>query len=714
MLYIGEHFAVGFTAKILLWVSFASIFFAAICYYISCYDKRTNYRTWRFHASNLFRLHFLSIAAVVGFLTYIIESHYFEFSYVWKHSSKDLSFAYLLSSVWSGQEGSILIWIFFQGFIGMLIMKKTNCFERHVLTIISISQLFLMTAIININLFGLKFGADIFQLLREAPENIGNSFFKNPDYLQNIKDGAGLNPLLQNVWMKIHPPVLFLGFALAIVPFAYTVAALWKRCYQEWLKLVLPWISITVFVLGLGLLMGGAWAYQDLTFGGFWQWDPVENSSLVPWIILISSLHLALISKVNNQFLFPAYFLTILSYIFVLYSTFLTRSGLLVNTSAHAFGNTGQTFFLILNILVFLIVSMFLLFNKWRKFPKNENEQIFSREFWMFAGSVVLMLSAFQIIFSTSVPLLNKIFGTSVSLSTKMIEYYNNWQIPFASVILIVIAFTQFLKYRSNDKILFIKKVSFSFILSVCLSVLLYFYLDNIKPYYLALAFASIFVIISSLDNLFRFFHESTNKAAIISHLGLGIFLSACLLAFSQSKILTEKTNSSSTKYYNSFNEGNIVLHKGDILPVGPYYISYPGFSKEKNTISYQLDFLDKNNKGNYFKKFSVFPKIITNSAMGNVYVPDTKHFFNKDIFTYIKYAATSDYIQETDNKLSNYISNDVIVIKTLEFPFIFLVWTGAIIMLSGFIYSFVKRKKNRNADEADCSAMANQILKQN
>ena len=255
-----------------------------------------------------------------------------------------------------------------------------------------------------------------------------------------MNDGIGLNPLLLNFWIKIHPPLLFLGYASSVIPYSFAFAALWKKRYNEWLKPVIPWISFSALLLGMGLLTGGIWAYGDLTFGGFWSWDPVENASLVPWIAIITSLHLVLNSKKSNQSLISAFAITLLSYILILYSTFLTRSGVLNNTSVHSFESAGQTWHLAIIIILFFVAPLIMLIYHYRKFPKSENAKIFSKEFWMFIGSVLLMVSALQIIFTTSFPLINKLFGTNFIIAADNISYYNNWQLPFIVIAGIIIA----------------------------------------------------------------------------------------------------------------------------------------------------------------------------------------------------------------------------------------------------------------------------------
>src|SRR3546814_18858484 len=133
--------------------------------------------------------------------------------------------------------------------------------------------------------------------------------------------GNGLNPLLQNYWMVIHPPTLFLGFASMIVPFAYAFAGLWQKRYSEWVKVAMPWSLFAVMILGVGIIMGSFWAYEALNFGGFWAWDPVENASILPWFTLIAAVNVLLAYKNSGHSSFNASFLVMLNLILFYYSS---------------------------------------------------------------------------------------------------------------------------------------------------------------------------------------------------------------------------------------------------------------------------------------------------------------------------------------------------------------------------------------------------------
>src|SRR5260221_1612560 len=188
--------------------------------------------------------------------------------------------------------------------------------------------------------------------------------------------------------MVIPPPILFLGFASTIVPFSFAIAGLWKKDFTGWTKIALPWALFSTAILGLGIMMGAAWAYESLTFGGFWAWDPVENASLVPWLVLVAGLHTLVVYNATGHSLRATYLFLILGFVLILYSTFLTRSGILGDTSVHAFVGSGMDLQLILLIIVFFLPAIVYYIIRYRRIPHIAREEnTWSREFWMFIGA---------------------------------------------------------------------------------------------------------------------------------------------------------------------------------------------------------------------------------------------------------------------------------------------------------------------------------------
>ncbi len=257
-----------------------------------------------------------------------------------------------------------------------------------------------------------------------------------------IKDGQGMNPLLQNYWMVIHPPVLFLGLASVVIPFAYAIAGLWQKRYKEWVNPAISYSLFAAMVLGVGVIMGSLWAYESLTFGGFWAWDPVENASIFPWLTLVAGLHVLIVFKNTGHSYVTATILILLSFVMVLYESFLARSGVLGEASVHAFTDLGMFWQLVIYILIFLVLSIYFLVVRWKELPiTKKDEDTYSREFWMFVGAIFLCLSCFHLVLVTSIPVWNRMFGTKLAPPTELVTHYNVIQGSFAVIIALLTGF---------------------------------------------------------------------------------------------------------------------------------------------------------------------------------------------------------------------------------------------------------------------------------
>ena len=679
--FIGEHLLPGQLGNFFVILSFVFSILATVSFFSAAKNPLEN--SWLKLARLSFRIHSFSVIGIIVTLFIMIMNHYFEYQYVWQHSSKILPMRYMLSCFWEGQEGSFLLWSFWHIILGNILLKISDSFQAPVMTVVSSVQVFLSSMLLGVFVFDYRIGSNPFLLLREHPEFSNLPFTKVANYLENL-DGRGLNPLLQNYWMTIHPPTLFLGFALTLIPFAYAIAGLWKRDLHSWLKPALPWTFVCIAILGTGILMGGAWAYESLSFGGFWAWDPVENASLVPWLTLVGAGHLMLINKNKGSSLLSVFILTCLTFILILYSTFLTRSGILGNTSVHAFTDLGMSGQLLIYLLCYVFLSFFLLIRNRNAFKSDEKEEsIFSREFWMFVGALILLISAFQIIFSTSIPVINKIFSSNLAPPAKPIEHYNSWQVPIAILTCLLIAFTQFLKYKSTNSKEFFKSLSFSFFVSLGLSMLFVWQLELTKPFYAALLFTSLFSCISNLDYFVKKVKNKLYKGgASIAHIGISMLLLGALISTSKSEVISRNSSGLDvSKLGKDFNNAeNILLRIGDTLKMGPYYVAFKGKTQEGLNHYFQVDYFSKQENGKLKFEFALKPFVQTNPKMGNAAEPDTRHYWNKDVYTHITYADLSqlkgeeesgqDYKNTTNHSIATgdtiFTANSIVILDAL------------------------------------------------
>lgn len=665
-MYLTEHLLAGRTGNLLVMLALISALISAFSYFVGSDPLKASSAKWLRRGRWMYLISFLSLLAAGAILYFMIFNRYYEYQYVWKYSSNDMSLGYVISCFWAGQEGSFVIWALLQAIIGIIAMRYARHHEAGVMMVVALAQFFLLSMIWGIEFLGLKIGNSPFVLLRELPDNVGLEFFQDPDYLRLIRDGNGLNPLLENVWMIIHPPVLFLGYAASLIPFAYAISSLRQREYREWLKPVLPWILFSVVCLGAGILMGGAWAYVDLTFGGFWAWDPVENASLVPWMILVAALHIVLITKSRNHSYAWAYLLSILGFVLVVYASFLTRSGLLGDTSAHSFADDGLAIQMVFFLALFTLVPMILFFINLRKFPRKSEDDSSSREFWMFIGSVIIFLSAFQIIATTSLPVINKIIGTSFAPPVNRNAFYNNWQLPFAVLIAFLAGFSLYITYGKNSIKVFVRFFAITFTGSLVGTLLVVWLRQLYSVGLIVLVFASIFAMISSAYYLVRSLTKFKNYGAAISHLGLGIFLAGLVFAFGQSSVISKNTGGFQSGQ-GEMSVENQILFRDDIQKLGNYHVVYAGVRAEGKKMIYQLDFLKKGKDDLFYLDFSMHPEVVLNSKMGNVYMPATRNFWRKDLFIHITFADVFSGMSKDDYVLMN--QTDIKQGDTLKLP---------------------------------------------
>ncbi len=671
--FLNEHLWLGHLGHFLLLLSFFSSLVATVAYFASEFSKEeSNRNSWLRLARAGFLKHGFSVIGVFVLLFVMILNHWFEYHYAWRHSSTELPMKYIISSFWEGQEGSFLLWQFWLVVLGFVGIKVLREWEQPVMGIVSLTQFFLGSMVLGIYVFGYKVGSNPFTLLRNE---MGDApIFQRPDYLTFIADGNGLNPLLQNYWMTIHPPILFLGFASVSIPFAFAVAALLRGDYKGWVKPALPWSLFSIAVLGTGILMGGAWAYESLSFGGFWAWDPVENMSFVPWLLLVAGLHTHLIYKHTGHSLSATFIFYILSFGLVLYSTFLTRSGILGDTSVHAFTDLGMTGQLLIYLAAFIIPSLILLAVRYKGLPKVEREEeLASREFWMFIGALVLLLSAIQMTFTTSIPVWNKIFNLKLAPPEDVIQHYNNIQIWIGIIAAALTATIQFVAYKSSRLPSSFKWVWSALVLSVVLSAgiaygmkidfteqyiidgskkvsWLFFKFPFISRYYLMLL-TSVYAAVGNLFYLvFVLKGRISASAASITHFGFGVFLVGVLISQGKKEVIS--LNQSGVDFGSSFKENekveNILLLKDSTSRMGGYLVTYKGMKTEGVDNFYIVDYLRKNDKGETTENFQLLPNAQINPKMGLVANPDTKHYLTKDVFTHVSSVPNNETLRDT------------------------------------------------------------------
>lgn len=678
----GEHLLPGQIGHFFVILALISSLIALISFYkASVTGSSEEKSSWIKFAKINFGIQAVSIFFIFSTVFYICYHHYYEYMYAYKHASKELETKFLLACIWEGQEGSFLLWSIWHAIIGLTILsiKKEDykqTWQAPVLTVISMAQFCLMMMILGIYFFDVKIGNSLFTLTRnEIPAPI----FSQPNYLTFLKDGMGLNVLLRNYWMVIHPPVLFLGFASTIVPFAFAYAGLQTKKFGEWVKPVLPWALFSACVLGVGIMMGGKWAYESLSFGGYWAWDPVENASLVPWLILVAGLHTMLVYNSTGHSLRASYLFSILTFVFILYSTFLTRTGILGDTSVHAFTEAGKTINIMIGllVLVFALPMLTLFFINYKKVPTIvKEEEVSSRDFWMFLGSLILFISSLFIIIITSIPvysktpylsaLISKIHNGPLAMPEDAEFLYNKVMVMVAVFLGLVSAFTQYLKYKSTPKGYQRNNIIKTLVISIVISALIFifypftFYKHGygfLTAIYLAFFFSVYAVIANALYIPLVLKNNFKSAGGSISHIGFSLMIAGMLISSSNKQVISDsKVNGINlpmgkdpmSKKQEDPTE-NLTLIRQVPTRMGDYEVTYLNDSSghEKGRHFYHLQFEKKVNKKTT-ERFVLQPDVYQMKDNNMSSNPDIKMHLTSDVFTYISFAINEDRNTDT------------------------------------------------------------------
>lgn len=667
--YIGEQLRPGQLGHFFVIFSFVMALFSALSYFFATRDEQHNNnssRVWMLLGRNSFILHTVSVVSIFIALYYIISHHLFEYNYAWAHSSRSLPMKYLLSCFWEGQEGSFLLWSFWHAVLGIIVMFTSKQLESRVMTIIAIIQVALASMVLGFYLTPeIKIGSTPFMLLRD--KMVDAPVFAQANYLALIKDGNGLNPLLQNYWMTIHPPVLFLGFALTLIPFAFTIAALWKNDYQTWIKPTRIWSSVAGGVLGLGIMLGGAWAYESLTFGGYWAWDPVENASLVPWLTLVAGLHTLIVYKATQRSLPITLIFFILTYTLIWYSTFLTRTGVLGDTSVHAFTGEGNSLYWHLLVVIgfILIVSTTLLIKRWKVLPRVATEEATaSREFWMFIGSFVLLLSALQISISTSIPvwspLAKWITGKDIAPPSDPVSHYNSIQIWVAIIIALLSTAALYLKFKKTDVKAFWKKTTLLAAVAIVATIFIAVAQKITGIQYILLLLASVYAVLANSYYALAMQKKLKKMGPAISHLGFALLLLGILISSYNKEVISLNTLGVTMDFGKKTQQENIkesrensILFLNTPVAMSEYMVTYKGDSVSdadpRTFYKVLFDRYDTSSK-KLVESFTLYPDAFINpkGQEGLMANPSSKHYLNRDVFTYITSAVDPSKVEDT------------------------------------------------------------------
>lgn len=648
--------------NILLTLALLAGVFTVIMYYLTFRGYQNTLKLARigYHTTAVL------IIASSALLLHAILTHQYQYKYVYNYSGSDLSTGLLMSTFYAGQEGSFLLWTFFTAIIGLILVdytSKRGDLEQRVMMIFTLCLTGLLVMISpllkspfnyiwmekdfielkNINSAFISLSAiqnfifsdpqsskQFVQMGKELYASLVSSNIAVNDF---IIQGKGLNPLLQNFWMQIHPPILFVGFSMSAVPFAFAIAALLKNEYSDWVKQALPWVLVGTCVLGLAIMLGGYWAYSILGWGGYWGWDPVENSSLVPWIVGVASIHTLLVQKKAQEkggvgrFVKMNLILSIMTYIMVLYSTFLTRSGILGDASVHSFGEPGMMvyWFLVIFLSLFTILGIGGIIYRWKFLTQHFTfeENVLSRELALFTGSVALIASAIIILVGTSAPIL----GTTVQIS-----FYNELNLPIAIIIGLLNGLSILLKWKSTNGKNIWKQSRFSVIATLVFTFLVVVVGGVYNLMHIILTLSSAFALFVNGEVAYKIFRgRKSFVGPYIAHIGISIFLIGVIATGGQSQ------------------KKQIDLVKGETVNLFGHDITFKGIEPFENGKKYKMNIEVKNESSVRIISPVMFIADFNNSLMRE---PDILVGFTKDF-----YVEPVSYSEGDENEAGNSIS---------------------------------------------------------
>lgn len=408
---------------------------------------------------------------VVGALSLwtLVLSQQYTVQYVWKNSNPELPFGYRFASFWADQEGTFLLWILYNTVLGSVLLRRAREDERWVMPFFTLINVSLFALLAFMNPFWLPAAEEVRGKLMEVgatPDKItflpekhelwrnlayyfGWGSYVHPKFLK----AKGLNESLQNFWMVIHPPTLFVGYSSMIVPSCFALGALMRRDYDGWIHRAQSWLAFSWVVLGTGIFLGAYWAYETLGWGGYWSWDPVENSSIIPWVVGTALIHGMLAQRARGNFKQANLFLGLMAGTVVLLSSFLVRSGVLSETSVHSFASPQKSVFNTLLGMLALWFTMSVGIWIWRyKDIQSEiaYEHTWERHFGFFLGLITLSATAIVIMFGVTLPVWKPWLPLIGGKANVDFTFYNKALLPVMFVTVLLMALTPLMPWRRS------------------------------------------------------------------------------------------------------------------------------------------------------------------------------------------------------------------------------------------------------------------------
>ncbi|MFN7038606.1 MAG: heme lyase CcmF/NrfE family subunit [Alphaproteobacteria bacterium] len=584
----------------------------------------------------LANLQFIFISLSFFSLIYCFYISDFSVVLVAEYSSTKKPLIYKLAGSWGNHEGSMLLWLWEFHLINFIFNNYSKIEDNIKSNIITVQSV-----------ISLLIGLFIY--------NSSNPFIQ----IDPIAEGRGLNPLLQDIGLAIHPPILYLGYVTLSLSFSYSIVTLIKGefCYKS-IGFLKPYINISWVCLTLGITLGSWWAYRELGWGGFWFWDPVENVSLMPWLSATALIHM--INVVIKRKILASWFvfLSILSFSLNLFGIFIVRSGIL--TSVHSFASDSSRGSYLLMILMFVTTTSFSIFAfRAHKINTYHRLMLLTKEGSVLINNLLLITASFIILIGTLYPLIYQFFNKQISVGE---GYFTHTFIPFFIFILFIMGASSEFKWKESTK--FPVNNLIELFTAILLAIYISYNTSGLEFKYFAALTASLFLIINMMRLIIRklILHKKAGKIILTSYIMLVAHLGLGIAGFSIT-----------INAYNQL-ENNEYMNKGDVLEIGSYKV--------------KLNKIDYSKKYNYYIRKAEFVVLKANKELKYLY-PEFRFYELEQTTTYesdIYHSLFGDiYIvigEEKDNKLA---------VKLYFKPMISYIWLASIIMCLAVIAEFGK-----------------------
>ena len=604
-------------------------------FFIPLFGKKIDKKTLNYVISSISTTCFvlLSISLMILILAYVKSD--FSLLNVWSNSHTSKPLIYKISGSWGNHEGSMLLWCWVMSLYGFFVTLNFQRISSDFKTKILMFQGILCFGFIVF----LKFKSNPFEKLFPIPE-----------------EGIGLNPLLQDPGLAFHPPFLYLGYVGLSIVWSFALAGLFNESFdKDWATKTKPWVIVSWIFLSIGITLGSYWAYYELGWGGFWFWDPVENASLIPWIVATALMHSIIVMEKRGILVNWCILLSILGFALSMVGTFIVRSGLL--TSVHAFANDPDRGIFILSLIaIYIVGSLFVFAIKPIKTNQLAKYNLLSKDFFLIINNLLLIVSALTIFIGTIYPMILEIFsGDRISVGP---PFYTITVIPIIFLFTILASMAIFLPWGKLKTNFEYAKILILFLLSLFLTLIFYIYFDVQNIFSNIGVFVSFWILLSSVYGFINR-RKKISFSSFFGHSGLGILILGCSISIS------------SQKQY----EGPMSLNEN--LKIGNYKVRFLN--------------VEDGNGPNYINSTGSFS---IENAGRIIKLSAEKRFYPVEKSMTTEAGIYSKYFSHVYIILGEKINSDEWMVRIWFKPMVSLIWIGALITSLGGLLSLLGKIK--------------------